>query len=129
MKRDEWERYRRQAEHTLRSAERDQAQGDHDWACFKAQQAAELALKGYIRSVREYVTGHSVTRLLSLVGHPVPDDLARCAQKLDKVYIPTRYPDAYDAGAPIDYFANEDSAEAIDCASRVLRWLDDWAVA
>lgn len=59
MKINEWQRYRRQAMHTLESARRDSATGDHDWACFKAQQAAELALKGYIRATREYVTGHT----------------------------------------------------------------------
>jgi HEPN domain-containing protein len=68
MKPGEWERYRRQAEHTLASARRDRNAGDHDWACFKAQQAAELALKGFIRASREYATEHSVTRLLAMLS-------------------------------------------------------------
>jgi predicted nucleotidyltransferase len=48
MKLEQWQRYRRQAVHSLESAERDLAEGDFDWASFKAQQAAELAVKGYL---------------------------------------------------------------------------------
>jgi HEPN domain-containing protein len=129
IKQEEWQRYRRQAEHTLSSAGRDRKAGDHDWACFKAQQAAELALKGYVRATREYVTGHSVTRLLGALGEEVPDELVRCAHDLDKVYIPARYPDAYDSGAPMDYYGPPDSEKAIRCAARILRWLDDRAAA
>jgi HEPN domain-containing protein len=128
-KQEEWQRYRRQAEHTLSSAGPDRKAGDHDWACFKAQQAGGLAPKGYIRAAREYVTGHSVTRLLGGVGQEVPDELVGCARDLDKVYIPARYPDAYDSGAPMDYYGPPDSEKAIRCAARILRWLDDRAAA
>lgn len=124
MKRDEWLRYRRQAQHTLQSARRDQAAGDCDWACFKAQQAAELALKGFIRATRKYVTGHSVVKLLAEVGITPPDAILDCARELDKVYIPSRYPDAYDWGAPMDYYTATDAEKAITCATRILDWLD-----
>lgn len=124
MKRDEWLRYRRQAEHTLISARRDREGGDHDWASFKAHQAAELAIKGYVRASKEYVTGHSVIKLLAALDGPVPDDIRDCARELDKVYIPARYPDAFDAGAPMDYYSAADSEKAINCANRVLEWLD-----
>lgn len=123
MKKDEWQRYYRQAEHTLASAVRDADEGDHDWACFKAQQAAELAVKGYVRATREFVTGHSVTRLLAALEGELPDALVDCGRLLDKVYIPTRYPDAYDAGSPMDYYTTTDSNQAIDCARKILEWL------
>jgi HEPN domain-containing protein len=90
MKRDEWQRYRRQAEHTLDSARRDMQAGDHDWACFKAQQSAEIALKGYLRASQEYVTGHSVVKLLGMLDPAVAEDLFACARELDKTYIPAR---------------------------------------
>lgn len=124
MKRDEWERYRRQAQHTLASAHRDRDSGDHDWASFKAHQAAEVAIKGYIRASREYVIGHSVTKLLAALGEEAPSAIRDCARDLDKVYIPARYPDAYDAGAPMDYYSASDSERAINCAGKVLEWLD-----
>jgi len=129
MKREEWQRYRRQAEHTLESGRRDRDAGDHDWACFKAQQSAELGLKGYVRATREYATGHSVTRLLGALVDGVPAELVDCARELDKVYIPARYPDAYPAGAPMDYYGTAESERALDCAARILGWLDDRAAA
>lgn len=125
MKHEEWQRYRRQAWHSLDSARRDQAGGDHDWACFKAQQAAELALKGYLRATREYATGHSVMKLLGQIQCEVPPALLDCARELDKVYIPARYPDAYDWGSPMDYYQRDDSGRALACAESLLRWLDD----
>lgn len=127
MKHEEWLRYRRQAAHTLESARRDRQAGDHDWACFKAQQCAEIVLKGYLRATLEYVTGHSVVKLLALLGPAVPDDLAGCARDLDKAYIPARYPDAFEGGAPLDYFDDDDSAQAIGCAEKILGFVDDLA--
>jgi HEPN domain-containing protein len=127
MKREEWERYRRQAAHTLQSAQGDHAHGAFDWACFKAHQAAELAVKGYVRATAHYATGHSIVRLLGEVGAAPPDALVDCARSLDKVYIPARYPDAYDAGAPMDYYTSVDADAALDCARRILDWLDDLA--
>lgn len=127
MKREEWQRYCRQSRHTLESAQRDCDEGDHAWACFKAQQAAELALKGYLRATREYVTGHSVTRLLAMFDEHEVDKFTKCARDLDKVYIPTRYPDVYDAGAPYEYFTKQDAEHSLRCASEILDWLDDCA--
>ncbi|MFZ5556245.1 MAG: HEPN domain-containing protein [Pseudomonadota bacterium] len=129
MKREEWERYRRQARHTLDSARRDQAVGDHDWACFKAQQAAELAVKGFVRATRRFVTGHSVVKLLAESETQVPAAILDCARELDKVYIPSRYPDAYDWGSPMDYYRETDAQKAIACAASVLEWLDALAAA
>jgi len=127
MKPAEWERYRRQAGHTLESARSDRAQGHFDWSCFKAHQAAELAVKGYVRATVRYATGHSIVKLLGEVAQPPSAPIADCAKALDKVYIPARYPDAYDAGAPMDYYTAADAEAAIACAQRILQWLDDLA--
>ena len=43
--REEFERWLKQAEKTLESAERDKNNEDYNWCCFKAQQAAEYAVK------------------------------------------------------------------------------------
>lgn len=91
----------------------------------QSDQAAELAVQGYVRATRYYATGHSVVRLLGETGTAAPADLTDCARALDKVYIPARYPDAYDAGAPMDYYTSADARTALDCARRILAWLDD----
>jgi len=127
MKRDEWQRYRRQAAHTLASAHDDAARGAYDWACFKAHQAGELALEGYVRATSHYATGHSVVKLLGECGAQAAEALLDCAKALDKVYIPARYPDAYDSGAPMDYYTAADAAAAIACAQRLLAWADGLA--
>lgn len=121
MKREEWERYLRQAEHTFTSAQRDKEAGDYDWACFKAHQAAELVIKGRIRSSDRFITGHSLLQLLDYLQQDtaVPNEIYKCARQLDKVYIPSRYPDAYDAGAPMDFYDREDASQSIACVQKI----------
>ena len=126
MKREELERYLRQARHTLESGQRDAEEGDHDWACFKAQQAAELALKGWLRASGLWVTGHSVLALLERMREfeRVPEEILDCARELDKVYVPSRYPDVYDWGAPVDYYSRKDADYHLDCAARILEFVE-----
>jgi len=45
---DEYERWLRQAKDTLESAEEDLKNHRFNWSCFKAQQAAEYAVKGLL---------------------------------------------------------------------------------
>ena len=122
MKREEFERYLKQARHTLESAERDAREGDFDWACFKAQQAAELILKGWLRASGIWATGHSVLALLEKASElaEVPPEILDCARELDKVYTPSRYPDVYTWGAPVDYYTERDARFHLDCARRIL---------
>lgn len=130
MKQQEWQRYTKQAQHTLASAQRDQDAGDFDWACFKAHQAAELYLKGWLRSTDRFVTGHSILRLLAQLDDPdlvVPPSLQQCGRDLDKVYIPARYPDAYAEGAPMDFYVAKDAVESIQCAEQIAAFLEDLA--
>lgn len=123
--RSEWVRYLSQARHTLASAGRDIADGDFAWACFKSQQAAEMAAKGFIRASGGLATGHSVVALLHTAIADVPDGLARCARELDKVYIPTRYPDVYDAGSPHEYFDQTDATAHVECAAGIVAHLEE----
>jgi len=48
---EEYRRWMKQAEATLSSAKRDKDYGDYNWCCFKAQQAAEFAVKGLLYGV------------------------------------------------------------------------------
>ena len=59
-----------QAEHDWQHARRARVAGDHDWACFAAQQAAEKAVKALHQAHGQEAWGHSVLRLLEAL--PVP---------------------------------------------------------
>jgi HEPN domain-containing protein len=110
-----------QAEGDLRHAVNARKDGDYDWSCFAAQQTAEKAVKGLILSKRGEGWGHSVTRLLKdLAGLlEIPDVLVKAAMRLDKHYIPTRYPNGFDVGAPREYYTDEDAEKAVEDAERI----------
>lgn len=111
----------RQADADLRLARHARDGAAHDWACFAAQQAAEKALKAVLMSRGADAWGHTVTALLGVVaGDDVAEELVVCAKTLDKHYIPTRYPNGLDAGAPTDFYTSKDSDDAIACAERLL---------
>ena len=55
-----------------------------------------MAAKALLHSKGTEKRGHSVSHLLI---NP-PNDVFQCAVFLDKQYTPSRYPDAYDEGAP-----------------------------
>lgn len=122
----EFQRWLAQSEQTLKSAERDQQSGDYNWACFKAQQAAEYAIKGLLRGVGQPGVGHSVLRFLeewerlSGEGFPAEKDDARL---LDRHYIPTRYVDAHPAGSPFEYYRPADAAAAVEAAQRLVEFV------
>ncbi len=66
--------------------------------------------------------GRTVTALLGVVAPDgaAGEDLVVCAKTLDKHYIPTRYPNGLDAGAPTDFYTRKDSDDAIACAERIV---------
>ena len=110
-----------QAAHDLQHARHALEDGDYDWACFAAHQAAEKAVKGLFLRMGGEGWGHSVTRLLKDLRQTlqVEDDLLQAAQRLDRHYIPTRYPNGFDTGAPRDYYSDRDAREAIADAERI----------
>ncbi len=117
-------RWLRQAEYTLRSAESDEKLGFYAWACFKAHQVAEYALKAVLRGAGLESFGHD---LLSLWGRAREvcgelGGLRECITLLNKMYIPTRYPDAWASpSAPYENYTRRDAESALECASRVYR--------
>lgn len=114
----------RQAEADLRHAHNALDDGDHEWACFAAQQAAEKALKAVIQARGGEAWGHSVTVLVGALSEriDVPEGLADVGRRLDKHYIPTRYPNGFDAGAPTDYYTAPEAEAAIEDADRILEF-------
>lgn len=105
-------------------ARSDRTNGDYDWATFKAQQAGSSPSRGYVRATLQYVTGRSVVRLLASPGLEPPESIVDCAKAPSKVYIRARYLDAYDSGAPMDYYMPADADAAIERAGRIVDWLN-----
>lgn len=102
-----------------RSALRD---GAHEWACFAAQQAAEKAAKAAHAAVGQEAWGHVITELLDAL-HPhvsVDESLLDRARALDKLYIPTRYPNGLAGGAPTDFYTRAEAERAIADAESIL---------
>lgn len=113
-----------QAEGDLNHAVNAKKDGDYDWSCFAAQQAAEKAVKGLILSKGGEGWGHSVTRLLKDLSEiiEIPPELTRAAMRLDKHYLPTRYPNGFDAGAPKEYYTDEDAEKAVEDGEHIYRF-------
>jgi HEPN domain-containing protein len=108
----------KQAEYDLRHARNALKDEDFEWACFAAQQSAEKAVKALFLSLGGEGLGHSITRLLSDLTRKVsvPDVLFSASKHLDKHYIPTRYPNGFDAGASGDYYTKDEVRKAIEDA-------------
>lgn len=116
-----------QAFRDLEQARHSAQAGFHEWACFASQQAAEKALKAVYLHLGAEAWGHSLIMLCHGLKEriDVPDELVKSARSLDHYYIPTRYPNGFDAGMPGDYYDDEDSARAIRCAEDILRFCAD----
>jgi len=126
IKRSEYERWMKQAERTLASARRDLEEGYYEWASFKAQQAAELAVKALLRGLGYAPIGHSITRLLRELraeGFRVPREILSMAMELDRNYIAPRYPDAYPEGAPFEYYSEDVARELISYAEEIMKFV------
>jgi HEPN domain-containing protein len=114
----------RQADADLRHSRNAREDGDHEWACFAAQQAAEKGLKGLAQHLGGEPWGHSVTVLLGELRErlDVPPALGDAGKRLDKHYIPTRYPNGFDQGAPTDYYTAAEAEAAINDATAILEF-------
>jgi HEPN domain-containing protein len=98
---------------------------DYNWACFKAHQSAEFAVKALIRGLGVGAYGHSVSALLAAApGELKAPDVLQQAKTLDKYYVPTRYPNAWAEGSPVDYYTREDALQAIEYAKSIIGWVE-----
>lgn len=111
-----------QAESDLATARSLRDAGHHEWACFAAQQAAEKAVKALILTRGGEPWGHSVLALLGALPEELeaPEAIVAAGRDLDKLYIPTRYPNGFDQGKPADYFSDSDAREALAQAEAIL---------
>lgn len=117
----------RQAEADLELARYARDGSHYDWAAFASHQAAEKAIKALFQKVHMEAWGHALGLLLEgLPADARPEQaLIDRAKGLDKHYIPTRYPNSFDVGAPIDYYTLKDAEEAIADAEAILGFCHD----
>ena len=116
------DRYR-QAEADLRHARHALEDGDFEWSCFAAHQAAEKAIKAIFIKLGMDAWGHTVTALIGNVPDTLEqpsETLVNYARMLDKYYIPTRYPNSFESGAPTDFYTSEEAQSAINQAEAIL---------
>jgi HEPN domain-containing protein len=114
----------RQAEADLQHARHALADGDFEWSCFAAHQAAEKALKAVFQKLGMDAWGHTVTGLIgNLPSSAQPSArLVSYAKMLDKHYIPARYPNGFESGAPTDFYTEEEAQSAIHHAEEILEF-------
>jgi HEPN domain-containing protein len=117
-------RWLEQATADLKAAGDSRNAGNHEWACFQCQQAGEKALKAlWIRDGHD-PWGHSLLRLLeehpdtACRGRLAP--LRDSASLLDKLYLPTRYPNGLPDLTPSKVYGEPDAIAALAAASRFL---------
>lgn len=123
-------RWLRQAWDDLEAAETLCAARKHAQAAFFAQQAGEKALKGLWMALDADPWGHSLARLVK----ELPDEGARrrflelldAALALDKLYIPTRYPDTLAELIPGEAYTEQEARQAIGHARTVLEAVEAW---
>lgn len=124
---EEFRRWREEADRALDSARREASAGTHNWSCFLAEQAAQLALKALLHGLGRGPWGHDLIRLggdAEIAGVEAPSDVRDALARLSRHYIPARHPDAHPAGSPGTRYRASDAAEAIADSERVLRFVD-----
>lgn len=114
----------RQAESDLRHARNAREDGDYDWAAFASHQSAEMAIKALFQKLHREAWGHTLSVLLANLPEEVHVETALIdrAKELDKHYIPTRYPNGFEQGAPADFYTQKEAEEAIRNAEAILEF-------
>lgn len=86
-----------------------------DKACFMAQQATEKAVKACLYGLgQREVLGHAILEFVRQLSRhdPAFSGVDAPAARLDRHYIPTRYPNGLPGGAPFASYSAEDLALA-----------------
>jgi len=119
-----WRDWWAQAQRDHRHAQHALEDEDHEWAAFAAQQAAEKALEALIQSRSGEPWGHSITALAEVLPPDIaaPADLIEAASRLDKHYIPARYPNGFASGYPGKLYTRAEAQGAIADAGTIFEF-------
>lgn len=111
-----------QAERDLNHAKNSLKDDYFEWSCFASHQAAEKAVKAVYEKLHGEAWGHTISKLLRDLPKEVAasDTLIEYSLYLDKLYIPTRYPNGFDSGAPGEFFTLQDAKRAIEYAEEII---------
>jgi len=113
LRSDDWLRQARGDQETAEVLFRN---GRWDWCCFASQQSAEKYLKAALDARRADCEGHSLPALSRRLepGTAVPEGVGHACRVLNRFYIPTRYPDVHQEGAPVDLYDEKDAGGALE---------------
>ncbi|MGH2764065.1 MAG: HEPN domain-containing protein [Thermoleophilaceae bacterium] len=123
----EFRRWREEADRAMGGARREAEAANHNWSCFLAEQAAQLAAKALLHGLGRAPWGHDVEALVQSLGESgvaLPDEVVAAARLLARHYIPARYPDAHPASSPGSRYVADDSDAALAAAAVLLRFVD-----
>jgi HEPN domain-containing protein len=112
----------RQAERDLEQARSSRLDGRHEWACFAAQQAAEMAVKALHLAAGQEAWGHVVARLIADLPFAA-GDLREKGKVLDNFYVATRYANGHPEGAPFEHYGPIQSEQAIQYAGEIVEFV------
>lgn len=117
-----WPDWWEQCMRDLRHAENALHDGDYEWAAFAAQQSAEKALKALIMSLSGEPWGHSITGLAEAIPEhlKLPLMVMEAANRLDKHYIPARYPNGFAEGYPGKLYTRGEAEGAIEDSKKII---------
>ncbi|MBI5472583.1 MAG: HEPN domain-containing protein [Ignavibacteriae bacterium] len=125
-------RWFRQAEDDLSAARILSANQKFAQACFLCQQSGEKALKAIWYWLDKDPWGHSIVKLIEDLDHKtIRSNLLQLrdrAVNLDRLYIPTRYPNGLPELVPLEAFSASDSdlaekgvREILEAAKEILK--------
>jgi len=117
-----WKDWWEQGMRDLKHAEHALEDGDNEWAAFAAQQSAEKVLKALIMLRAGEPWGHSITGLAEALPRDLqlPTEILEAANRLDKHYIPARYPNGFSEGYPGKLYTRGEAEGAIQDARRII---------
>lgn len=117
-------RWLKQSEADISAAEGSLKNKNYECACFQAQQAAEKALKSLYFNYSADPWGHSVVKLINdFPEKKVKEEitgLLNKARELDKLYIPTRYPNGLPELTPSEAYTEEEAGKAIESSKAII---------
>ena len=116
--RDWWDQGARDLQHARHALE----DADFEWAAFAAQQGAEKALKALIMARGGEPWGHLTTGLAEALPQDLtaPPEVLDATRRLDKHYIPARYPNGFPDGYPGKLYTKGEAEQAIADATTVI---------